>query len=242
MLQSKNSLEAYVGALANRESTGLERGTAAAVLRKVTTPRLRGWLKLQGTRALALRSRRQARELADTGGELRLHLGSGTHRLDGWINVDILGMNADLLWDLRDGLPFPDSCVSAVFLEHVLEHFALADVLDVLRECHRVLAPGGIIRIGMPDFGRYLVSYGGDRHFIESERPGRPTALLAIAEVALAHGHRSVWDAETISLVLAQPGFAAVEVRAHGESALVPAPDAANRRGESVYAEATKRR
>ncbi|HXZ57300.1 MAG TPA: hypothetical protein VEG40_06940, partial [Gaiellaceae bacterium] len=69
---------------------------------------------------------------------------------------------------------------------------------------------------------------------------GRPTALLAVAEVALGHGHRSVWDAETLERVLTESGFEEVQRRAFGESALDPAPDNPEREGESVYAEARK--
>jgi hypothetical protein len=212
----------------------------ADLLRHVTTPHIRGLAKVWGTKAVAPLSRRKARALASAPGELRLHLGSGTHRLDGWVNVDILGMNADLLWDLRDGIPFPENSAKAIFLEHVLEHFVLADVLEILTACHRVLEPGGTVRIGMPNFGKYLQSYATDRGFIESERPGRPTPLLALAEVALFHGHLSVWDGETSALVLKEAGFDDVRVCEHGDSAIRPVPDATHRRTESVYAEATK--
>jgi predicted SAM-dependent methyltransferase len=169
-----------------------------------------------------------------------LHLGSGIHRLDGWLNVDLVSMNPDLAWDLRRKLPFPDGCARACFLEHVLEHFTLSDVLDVLTECHRVLQPGGIVRVGVPDFGRYLESYAADGSFIDGERPGRPTRLLAVAEVALFHGHRSVWDAVTLERVLTEVGFTAVSAREFGDSALQQVPDAAHRRSESVYAEGIK--
>ena len=123
------------------------------------------------------------------------------------MNIDILGMEPDLYWDLRSGIPFPDGSAEAVFLEHVIEHFTLADDLDLLVECRRVLAPGGIVRLGVPDFGRYLESYAGDGAFIDEQRPGRPTRLLAVGEVALGHGHRSVWDGETLERVLTEAGF-----------------------------------
>jgi predicted SAM-dependent methyltransferase len=119
----------------------------------------------------------------------------------------------------------------------VLEHFPLAEDLELLAEARRLLAPGGIVRVGVPDFGRYLESYAGDRAFIERERPGRPTALLAVGEVAQSHGHRSVWDAETLELVLTEAGFEQVGRREFGDSGLEPAPDSPHREGETVYAE-----
>jgi predicted SAM-dependent methyltransferase len=181
-----------------------------------------------------------ARPTTRPSGRAQLHLGSGDHRLDGWLNVDLVTMDPDLAWNLRRKLPFPADRARACFLEHVLEHFTLSDVLDVLAECHRVLEPGGIIRVGVPDFGRYIESYASAGSFIESERPGRPTKLLAVAEVALSHGHRSVWDATTLERVLIETGFTEVSARTFADSALEPAPDAAHRESESVDAEGTK--
>ena len=113
-------------------------------------------------------------------------------------------------------------------------------VLDVLDECRRVLRPNGMIRVGVPDFGRYIESYAGDRHFIEENRPGRPTPLIAVGEVALAHGHRSVWDAITLEGMLAEAGFVEVSVRAFGDSQLEPPPDTPMREPETLYAEGRK--
>ena len=216
---------------------GLERGGGVVLLRRVTPFGLRQAAKVQGTALLAPVERRKAARILAESRPLRLHLGAGTHRPPGWVNIDVLGMSPDLAWDLRKRLPFPDGAAKAVFLEHVLEHFALADGLDLLEECRRVLEPGGIVRVGVPDFGRYLESYAGDGELVERLRPGRPTRLLAVGEVALGHGHRSVWDAETLELVLTEAGFADVSRRTFGDSALEPAPDNPAREPESVYAE-----
>jgi predicted SAM-dependent methyltransferase len=215
---------------------GLERGGAARLLRRVSSFERRQAAKVQAARLLAPRERRRAERLAQEA-PLKLHLGSGTLRPPGWVNVDVVGMDPDLYWDLTRPLPFPGGVAEAVFLEHVLEHFPLAQVLDILAEARRLLAPGGIVRIGVPDFGRYLESYAGDRAFVEQERPGRPTALLAVGEVAQAHGHRSVWDAETLELVLTEAGFEQVRHRGFGDSELDPAPDSPHRESETVYAE-----
>lgn len=215
---------------------GLERGGAARLLRRVSTFERRQAAKVQAARLLAPVERRKARRLAEEA-PLKLHLGSGTLRPPGWVNVDVVGMDPDLHWDLTRPLPFPDAVAEAVFLEHVLEHFPLAQALEMLAEARRLLAPGGILRVGVPDFGRYAESYAGDRQFIEHERPGRPTALLAVGEVAQGHGHRSVWDAETLELVLAEVGLEQVRRRAFGDSDLDPAPDSPHREGETLYAE-----
>jgi predicted SAM-dependent methyltransferase len=153
------------------------------------------------------------------------------------VNVDVFGNPCEILWDLRSPLPFPDGSVDAAFLEHVLEHFDLASGLSLLERVHRVLRPGGILRVGVPDLGRYMQSYAGDGTLIEELRPGRPTPLLAVAEVTQAHGHRSAWDADTLVTVLREAGFEDVRACAPGESALDPVPDSESRAGESIYAE-----
>lgn len=237
---SGGATRTYLGDRQAASTVGLPRGRAARAMRRVSTPGMRAWAKVNGTVLLAPLSRRTVRRLLANGDEIRLNLGSGPERIPGWTSVDILGMGADLHWDLRRGIPFPDESVRAAFLEHVLEHFCTDYVLRILEECHRVLLPGGIVRLGVPDFGRYMESYAGDRQLVERLRPGRPTPLLAVAEVAFHHGHRSVWDGETLELVLREVGFSDATVRPFGDSMLEPAPDTPMREAESVYAEARK--
>jgi predicted SAM-dependent methyltransferase len=213
---------------------------AVRLLRRISSHDTRQKGKVHATTLLLPLSRRKARSLQDRQTGLKLHLASGAHKLPGWVNIDIVGMHPDLYWNLRRGIPFPDGSAEAVFLEHFLEHLTYSDVLDILDECRRVLAPGGKIRVGVPDFGRYMRSYAGDGSFIDEVRPGRPTPLLAVAEVALAHGHRSVWDAATLEQILTEAGFAGARACKFGESELDPPPDNPLREPESIYAEAEK--
>jgi predicted SAM-dependent methyltransferase len=226
----------YLASQERNRTKPVQRGAVARVARGVLPWEVRQRGKLVATQALSPRERRRAERLAAAGG-LRLHLGSGNHHLPGWVNVDVFGNPCEILWDLRSPLPFPDGSVDAAFLEHVLEHFDLASGLTLLEGVHRVLRPGGILRVGVPDLGRYMQSYAGDGTLIEELRPGRPTPLLAVAEVTQAHGHRSAWDADTLVTVLREAGFDDIRACAPGESALDPVPDSESRAGESIYAE-----
>jgi predicted SAM-dependent methyltransferase len=238
---TRRDIRTYLAYLKEQQGQGLPRGTAARLLRRLSSPRLREAGKLYGTTLLTPIMGRRARAIAAGRTDLRLHLGSGANKLPGWVNIDLLGMGSDLAWDLRRRLPFPDASAQATFLEHVIEHFTLADALALLEECHRVLAPGGTIRVGVPDLERYIRSYLGDRELIEQERPNRPTSLLAIAEVTQFHGHRSAYDAETLVMLLEEAGFIDVDMRAFRESkTLEPVPDLEERRLETLYAEGTK--
>lgn len=239
-LDPSQSIKRYLDERNAASTRGLERGRTASILRRVSTPRLRASVKVNGTVLLVPFSRRKVRALLSEGRPIRLNLGSGPEKRHGWVNVDVLGMNPDVHWDLRWGIPFPDASVQATFLEHVLEHFTTDRALAILEECRRILVPGGVVRVGVPDFGLYMKSYAEDGESIERLRPGRPTTLLAVSEVALHHGHRSVWDAATLERALGETGFVDVSARAFGDSALEPAPDTELREPESVYAEGTK--
>jgi predicted SAM-dependent methyltransferase len=111
---------------------------------------------------------REAARLRRGGGLLRLNLASGHVPKDGWVNVDLFGPVADLRLDLRRPLPFDDSSTSYIYAEHFFEHLEYPNVvesmgwdlegadgpseaLQFLRECRRVLAPGGVLDIVVPD-------------------------------------------------------------------------------------------
>lgn len=98
----------------------------------------------------------------------RLHLGSGSQKLDGFFNIDLVE-GADLRWDIRVGLPFPDSSVSMIFSEHFLEHIDRDfSVPRVLKECARVLEPGGSIIIGVPDAGAAAQAWAANSSALSS--------------------------------------------------------------------------
>jgi predicted SAM-dependent methyltransferase len=211
------------------------------VVRTLVPTRGRPLLRRLLTRVVSPNARRHAATLATTREPLRLNLGSAGAHLPGWVNVDLLGDRTDLAWDLTRPLPFRQGSVEAIFHEHVLEHFELPAALTLLRESHRLLAPNGILRVGVPDAGAYLQAYG-DRNspFLQAARPGRPTSMLAVQEVFLDHGHRSAYDFETLKLLLITSGFHSVERRPFGDSELRPCPDGEHRRLETLYVEARR--
>jgi predicted SAM-dependent methyltransferase len=198
-------------------------------------------LREAATDALMLRERRRARALAGDGPP-RLQLGSGRRRKPGWINVDLaFGAPVDLAWRLPRRLPFASGSVDAIFHEHLLEHLPLESAVSLLDECHRLLRPGGILRVGVPDAGAYLEAYAQvDKKLLETLRPNRPTRLLAVQEVFYLPGHRTMYDLQTLTLVLAASGFTESEPRSFGDSRLRPAPDSEARRFETLYVEAIR--
>ena len=82
----------------------------------------------------------------------KLNLGCGSRALPTWVNLDFAaqpGLVAE--HDLRQSLPFAAATFDVVYHSHVLEHLSPADAHRFLAECQRVLRPGGILRIAVPD-------------------------------------------------------------------------------------------
>ena len=80
-----------------------------------------------------------------------VNIGCGSRKYPGQIGLDRYPASAaDLLADLSRGLPFADGSVDEIVAEHVLEH--VPDLVALMEEIHRVLAPGGVLRLEVPYF------------------------------------------------------------------------------------------
>jgi predicted SAM-dependent methyltransferase len=129
----------------------------------------------------------------------------------------------NVLW----GLPFGTGSARYIFVSHLLEHlFFPRDVKPFLAELRRVLAPGGVVRIVVPDIEQCIEAYvNNDRNFFGNRRetwpwwPENPTRLedfLAYAGAGaepayLFESHKYGYDFETLSRVLADAGFGGIE-------------------------------
>lgn len=89
-----------------------------------------------------------------------LNLGCGNRYHPDWTNIDIVSRGPGVIaHDLSQGIPLPDASCDVVYHSHLLEHFPKDKALPFLRECYRVLKPGGIIRIAVPDLERIVRLY-----------------------------------------------------------------------------------
>ena len=95
--------------------------------------------------------------------KVMLNVGCGTDYKKGWINVDNNTDNniekLDLNWDLRNPLPFEDNSVDFIFNEHFMEHLTVEQAIQANRDLLRVLKPGGVLRIAMPDLEGVVALY-----------------------------------------------------------------------------------
>jgi SAM-dependent methyltransferase len=153
-------------------------------------------------------------------GAVRVNIGAGDGRLPGWIALDAKG--SDLRANLLRPLPFPDETVDLAYMSHVLEHFRHpGETVAVLQGIRRILKPGGVLRIVVPDLEACLTAYArGDREFFRlrhqalfGEDPAG-TSLEAFLHYAGAEpragsfmGHRFGFDRETLSALVERAGF-----------------------------------
>jgi predicted SAM-dependent methyltransferase len=77
-----------------------------------------------------------------------------------WANLDLdPGSRADIVWNVTDGLPFPDGSCAFIYSEHFLEHLPIQDGVRFLKECHRSLQKGGVLRVAMPSLQEVVRQY-----------------------------------------------------------------------------------
>lgn len=82
----------------------------------------------------------------------KLQIGAGDNHLEGWLNADLEPSSDQVIClDATQPFPFPDNVFDYIFSEHMIEHITYKDALFMLKECFRVLRPGGKIRIATPD-------------------------------------------------------------------------------------------
>lgn len=150
---------------------------------------------------------------------MKLHLGSGTVKLNGWKNVDLDALEADMHLDLREKLPFGDQLITHIYNEHFIEHITREESVNLLKECHRVLKNDGVLRLSTPNLKYIAVAYLS-RNITEwqdvSWQPQTPCIL--INEAVRLWGHQFIYDAEELVKALIEAGFNSVQFVNYGES------------------------
>lgn len=162
----------------------------------------------------ALRRKAQ-KQLAKVPKPYRINLGCGAIKFEEpWINVDI-DRSADLRWNLTWPLPLDDSSCMLIYSEHVLEHFSPEEGSALLKECYRLLVPGGILRVAMPCLNRlarkYLSADWKEQEWLEwppYESIQTPAEMLNVA--LRSWGHQWLYDREELSRRLRDAGFSTV--------------------------------
>lgn len=192
----------------------------------------------------------------------RLHLGCGLTAPEGWLNVDgslqvvlarrpwlkrllvftgiLPPKQAAIPWrpsvvrlDLTRPLPYPTGSFSAVYSSHLLEHLYHDQALALLKECHRVLRPGSVCRVVVPDLEALVGDYSkakaaGDvnaaSRLMESmlmHDKGPKRGLLGhFYRITAFHQHKWMYDAASLMQMFTDAGFRSVRQASCMESAI----------------------
>jgi predicted SAM-dependent methyltransferase len=181
-----------------------------------------------------------------------LNLGCGQAYVPGMVNADFfprlsrIGRPARLEWylDLRYPLNCPEGVFSGVFCEHTLEHLTPDHGQNLLRELFRIMQPGALIRLTVPDLEKYVQFYlhgsdGMTPHPRFAEKFG--SGVRAMRALTQDFGHVSVWDYAELASVLVLSGFTSVRQAAFRDCADARlCHDREGRAWETLYVEAQK--
>jgi predicted SAM-dependent methyltransferase len=89
-----------------------------------------------------------------------LNLGCGSTFHSSWTNVDVVASGAGVVrYDLLKGVPVENDSYEVVYHSHVLEHVPKDSARAFIHECYRVLKPGGILRVAIPDLEQIAMNY-----------------------------------------------------------------------------------
>ncbi|MCI5196122.1 MAG: hypothetical protein D3919_07815 [Candidatus Electrothrix sp. AW5] len=139
-----------------------------------------------------LASRRKLRKkIAQHNEDLKVILGAGPTKQDGWVETDYPEVD---ITDKRSlARFFPKKNVRIFLAEHVLEHLTMEESYIGLENCYNYLMDGGMLRIAVPD------GFHTDREYINYVKPG--------GSGAGSDNHKVLYDYKKLSDLFKQTGF-----------------------------------
>lgn len=145
-------------------------------------------------------------------------------------------------------IPHPDSSVDVIYSSHMIEHLDRLEAQKFLAECRRVLKPGGVLRIVVPDLRVTVNDYvakGNAEVFLEHLQLAldKPHGLVDHLRHFLVGGrnHHWLYDGPSMSRLLSNSGFDRIDILEPGQTRIeMPGNlDLFERAGESAYVEAS---
>jgi SAM-dependent methyltransferase len=174
-----------------------------------------------------------------------MNWGCGSWTPPGWINSDIKdGPGIDLSCDIREGLPLEDKSIDYIVSVHALPEMPYSEVVPALKELHRVLKNGGVLRLVLPDLLKGVRAYErGDRdYFLVPDEDARSLGAKLVVQLIWYGYSRTLFTTEFIEELLTKAGFRRVMHCSFQETSC-PFPEIIsldNRESESLFVEAFK--
>ena len=105
-------------------------------------------------------------------GKILIHLGCGEQNDERWINIDAQPFPHVHFVSGVEKLPmFAENYADLIYGCHVMEHISYQRYSEILKEWRRVLKPGGILRIAVPDFDKLIAIYQTEKNNINPVLP-----------------------------------------------------------------------
>lgn len=175
----------------------------------------------------------------------RLNWGCGEHPEPGWINSDIKdGPGIDVSCDIREGLPLEADTIDYAVSIHALPEIPYTDIVGALRELRRVLKPGGVLRLALPDLDKGIQAYlsEDEDYFLIPDEDARAIGSKFIVQMIWYGYSRTLFTYDFTAELLRKAGFTQV-TRSDFRTTASRFPEIVeldSREKESLYVEATK--
>ena len=150
-----------------------------------------------------------------------IHLGCGTINHPDFINVDLRWYkHIHYHKDISDLKVFKENFADLIYVCHCLEHISHTKINDTLKEWFRVLKPGGILRISVPDFDKILFIYQNTSNNLDAI-----LHPLLGAQNFKYNFHYSAFNKKNLSQYLLKAGFRKVKEWKYGTKSYTSFPD-----------------
>lgn len=181
------------------------------------------WMRIEPTLIATTRSLLQTNQrltnayLAEAT-EPKLHIGCGANHLAGWLNTELCPHGREIFLDATRVFPFPAGAFAFVYSEHMIEHIPYAQARTMVRECFRVLQPGGVIRLVTPNlaflatllerdltpFQNAYIDYSVRQYAIDE---GAGSGAHVVNHFMRAWGHQFIYDQRSLNRLVGEAGF-----------------------------------
>jgi len=144
----------------------------------------------------------------------RLHFGCGPITPYGWVNADIAPFpGVDMVADVRAGLPVAADSFDYIVSIHTLPEIPYSDLDRTLLELKRVLKPGGVLRLALPDLDRAIQAYVAKDidYFLIPDEVVRTLSGKLIVQLLWLGRSRSMFTTEFATELLARNGYMSIQ-------------------------------